>query len=46
VVVLAIDLVAVRKRKIMRWTSKSFAHLAFMLFLLIAAALVDRGVIL
>ncbi len=46
VVVLIIDLIAVHKRKIVRWTSKSLAHLALMLFLLIAAVLINRGVIL
>ncbi len=46
VMVLTVDLIAVHKRKIVRWTSKSLAHLALMLFLLIAAILVNRGVIL
>jgi len=46
VVVLVIDLIVVHQRKIVRWTSKSLAHLALLLFLLIAAVLVNRGVIL
>jgi len=46
VVVLIIDLIAVHKQKIVRWTSKSLAHLALMLILLIAAVLINRGVIL
>lgn len=46
IIVLIIDLVAVHKQKIVRWTSKSLAHLALMIFLLIAAILINRGVIL
>lgn len=46
VVVLVIDVVAVRQRRIVRWTSKSLAHLALLIFLLLAAWLVNRGVIL
>ncbi|MDO8488416.1 MAG: CAP domain-containing protein [bacterium] len=46
IVVLVIDVAAVHKRKITRWTSKSLAHLAFLLILLLAAILVNQGVIL
>ena len=46
VVVLVIDLVAVYQKKITRWTSKSFAHLIFMLALLIAAFIISKGQIL
>lgn len=46
VVVLVIDIISVHKRKIVRWTSKSLAHLALLMFLLVAAILVNRGVIL
>ncbi|KKU03463.1 MAG: hypothetical protein UX99_C0009G0003 [Candidatus Amesbacteria bacterium GW2011_GWB1_47_26] len=46
VTVLVIDLVAVYQKKITRWTSKSFAHLLFMLALLIAAFIISKGQIL
>lgn len=46
VTVLIIDLVAVYQKKIVRWTSKSFAHLLFMLALLIAAFIISQGQIL
>lgn len=46
VIVLVIDIVSVHRRRIVRWTSKSLAHLALLVFLLIAAILVNRGVIL
>lgn len=41
--VLAIDVYSVYSRKIVRWTSKSYAHLAFMLVLLSAALIISRG---
>jgi hypothetical protein len=44
--VLVVDVVAVRRQKIVRWTSRSAAHLAFMVFLLAAALIVYRGQIL
>lgn len=44
--VLVVDIVSVRRQKIVRWTSKSFAHLAFMLVLFAAAIIVYRGQIL
>ena len=44
--VLIADVILVRKRKIVRWTSKSFAHLIFIGILLIAALIVLRGQIL
>jgi amino acid transporter len=46
VLVLAADVILVRRRKIVRWTSKSFAHLIFIVILLIAALTVLRGQIL
>ncbi len=46
VVVLVIDLVAVYQKKIVRWTSKSFAHLLFLLALLISALIISKGQIL
>lgn len=46
VTVLVIDIVAVYQKKITRWTSKSFAHLLFMLALLIAAFIISKGQIL
>lgn len=42
-VVLAIDLVVVHYRGLVRWTSKSFAHLAFVVILLVAVTAVLRG---
>lgn len=41
--VLTIDVIAVSRRKIVRWTSRSVAHLAFMVFLLISAIIIYRG---
>ncbi len=41
--VLVADIVIVNRRKIVRWTSRSFAHLVFVLVLLIAAGAVLRG---
>ena len=46
VTVLVIDLVAVYQKKVVRWTSKSFAHLLFMLALLLAAFIISKGQIL
>lgn len=46
VLVLGADIIMVRRKHIVRWTSKSAAHLAFMMFLLIAAAIVYSGQIL
>ena len=46
VTVLVIDLVAVYQKKITRWTSKSFAHLLFLLALLISALIISKGQIL
>ena len=46
VIVLLADVIQVWRHKIVRWTSKSFAHLAFMLVLLLAAVMVNRGLIL
>lgn len=46
VTVLVIDLVAVYQKKIVRWTSKSLAHLLFLLALLISALIISRGKIL
>jgi uncharacterized protein YkwD len=46
VLVLLADVVLVRRRKIVRWTSKSFAHLIFIAILLIAALTILRGQIL
>jgi hypothetical protein len=44
--VLLIDILVIKKKKIIRWTSKSFAHLIFLAILLIAALTVLRGQIL
>ncbi len=41
--VLTIDVILVARHKIVRWTSRSVAHLAFMLFLLISAIIIYRG---
>ncbi len=46
VTVLVIDIVAVYQKKITRWTSKSFAHLLFLLALLISALIISKGQIL
>lgn len=45
-VVLGLDIVIVNRRKIVRWTSRSMAHLIFVLILIIAAGTVLRGQIL
>jgi hypothetical protein len=45
-VVLLIDVIVVNRRKINRWTSKSFAHLVFIIILIIAAGTILRGQIL
>jgi hypothetical protein len=45
-VVLLIDVILVNRRKLVRWTSKSFAHLVFIIILLIAAGTIIRGQIL
>ncbi len=45
-VILAIDVIWISHRKIHRWTSKSLAHLAFIVALLIAVVTVSKGVIL
>lgn len=42
-VVLAVDIVVVKRRSLTRWTSKSFAHLVFIIMIMLAAALVVRG---
>ena len=44
--VLVVDVIWISHRKIHRRTSKSFAHLAFLTALLIAVAIVSKGVIL
>lgn len=41
--VLLIDVVLVRSRKIMRWTSKSLAHFIFLSIVLVAVATIIRG---
>lgn len=41
--VLVIDVIEIRRQKILRWTSKSMAHLLFVLVLIIAILLVSRG---
>jgi hypothetical protein len=46
VLVLLTDVILVERRKVVRWTSKSFAHLIFIAILLIAAFTVLRGQIL
>jgi hypothetical protein len=43
VAVLVIDLITVYRRQIARWTSKSFAHLVFMVTLLLAVTLLSAG---
>jgi hypothetical protein len=43
ILVLIIDVVVISKHKISRWTSKSMAHLIFLVILLIAAATILRG---
>lgn len=44
--VIAVDIIVVYRKSLMRWTSKSFAHLVFVLVLLIAVAGVLKGQIL
>lgn len=44
--VLLVDIVVVFKQGIIRWTSKSFAHLAFVVMLIIALLVINRGMIL
>ena len=46
VTVLVIDIVAVYRQKIVRWTSRSLAHLFFLAALLVAALLLNGGKIL
>ena len=46
VAVLVIDIVAVYRQKIVRWTSRSLAHLFFLVTLLVAALLLNGGKIL
>jgi len=41
--VLVVDVIMVSRHKIVRWTSRSVAHLAFMIFLLISAIIIYRG---
>jgi hypothetical protein len=41
--ILALDVAIVQKKHIVRWTSKSFAHLIFIVIMIIAAAAVIRG---
>lgn len=43
VIVLVVDIIEVRRNKIVRWTSKSLAHLLFIIVLIIAIILVSRG---
>ena len=43
---LAVDIIWVVRKKITRWTSKSVAHLAFMVMLILAVLIVNRGLIL
>lgn len=43
---LIIDIVWVIRKKITRWTSKSVAHLAFMIMLILAVLIINRGLIL
>jgi hypothetical protein len=45
-VVLALDVLIVNRKKIVRWTSRSMAHLIFILILVIAAGTILRGQIL
>jgi hypothetical protein len=44
--ILVVDVVLISRHKIHRWTSKSFAHLTFLLVLLVGLLFVNRGVIL
>ena len=43
VLVLVIDLVHLKRQKIVRWTSSSLAHLLFMTFLLLTALFISKG---
>lgn len=43
IAVLTVDVITVYRQKIVRWTSKSFAHLLFLLALLIAALIISKG---
>lgn len=43
---LAVDIIWVVRKKITRWTSKSVAHLAFMIMLILAVLIINRGLIL
>jgi len=43
IAVLTIDVISAYRSKIVRWTSKSFAHLLFLLALLIAALIISKG---
>jgi len=45
-IVLAADIFLVNRKSIVRWTSKSLAHLIFIAILIIAAAAIIRGQIL
>ncbi len=44
--VLVVDIIVVARRRIVRWTSRSMAHLAFMLFLLVSAIVIYHGQVL
>lgn len=46
VFVLVLDIILVYRRSLVRWTSRSFAHLAFIVVLLVAVAIVAQGKIL
>lgn len=43
VLVLVIDLIHLKRHKIVRWTSSSLAHLMFMIFLLLTALIINKG---
>lgn len=43
IIVLVIDVITIQRRKTVRWTSKSFAHLIFLAALLISALIISRG---
>lgn len=45
VLVLVIDLVHLKRQKIVRWTSSSLAHLLFMVFLLLTVLIINKGII-
>ena len=45
-ILLILDIVWVVRKKITRWTSKSVAHLAFMIMLILAVLIINRGLIL